>query len=43
MVSFVIPAHDEARHVGEFFAKFGDRLPTELKRQREELVKRLGK
>jgi phosphoenolpyruvate carboxykinase (GTP) len=34
---------EEARHMGEFFTKFGDRLPAELKKQREDLVKRLGK
>ena len=34
---------EEARHMGEFFSKFGDRLPAELKKQREDLVKRLGK
>ena len=28
--------------VGEFFAKFGDRLPAEMERQRNALAKRLG-
>jgi phosphoenolpyruvate carboxykinase (GTP) len=32
----------EADNLGEFFGKFGDRLPDELRRQREQLVKRLG-
>ncbi len=31
----------EAASVGEFFAKFGDRLPEELESQRQELLKRL--
>jgi phosphoenolpyruvate carboxykinase (GTP) len=32
----------EAESIGEFFAKFGDRLPPEMARQRDALVKRLG-
>ncbi len=32
----------EAAGIGEFFAKFGDRLPAEMERQRQALVKRLG-
>ncbi len=32
----------EAESIGEFFAKFEDRLPEEMSRQRSELVKRLG-
>ena len=32
----------EADNLGEFFAKFGDRLPGEMNRQRHELIKRLG-
>jgi GTP-dependent phosphoenolpyruvate carboxykinase len=32
----------EATALGEFFGKFGDRLPTELERQRQELLARLG-
>jgi len=32
----------EADSLGEFFGKFGDRLPDEMRRQRAELVKRLG-
>ena len=32
----------EAESIGEFFAKVGDRLPAEMRRQREALVKRLG-
>ena len=32
----------EATALGEFFAKFGDRLPAELERQRQALVSRLG-
>jgi phosphoenolpyruvate carboxykinase (GTP) len=32
----------EADGIGEFFAKFGDRLPAEMRRQRDQLVKRLG-
>jgi phosphoenolpyruvate carboxykinase (GTP) len=32
----------EAAGVAEFFAKFGDRLPPEMERQRQALVKRLG-
>ena len=28
--------------LGEFFAKFGDRLPAEIERQRQALVSRLG-
>ena len=31
----------EAEGIGEFFAKFGDRLPAEMARQREALLKRL--
>jgi phosphoenolpyruvate carboxykinase (GTP) len=31
----------EAQGVGEFFDKFGDRLPAEMSRQREALAKRL--
>jgi phosphoenolpyruvate carboxykinase (GTP) len=32
----------EAAGVGEFFAKFGDRLPAEMERQRQALLQRLG-
>jgi phosphoenolpyruvate carboxykinase (GTP) len=32
----------EVEGVGEFFAKFGDRLPVEMERQRNALAKRLG-
>jgi phosphoenolpyruvate carboxykinase (GTP) len=32
----------ETDSIGEFFGKLGDRLPTEMRRQREALVKRLG-
>jgi phosphoenolpyruvate carboxykinase (GTP) len=32
----------EAEGIGEFFAKFGDRLPAEMERQRKALVTRLG-
>jgi phosphoenolpyruvate carboxykinase (GTP) len=32
----------EAEGVGEFYAKFGARLPAEMERQRAALVKRLG-
>jgi phosphoenolpyruvate carboxykinase (GTP) len=32
----------EAANLGEFFAKFGDHLPAEIRRQREQLVNRLG-
>jgi len=32
----------EAAGIGEFFAKFGDRLPAEMDRQRQALLKRLG-
>jgi phosphoenolpyruvate carboxykinase (GTP) len=32
----------EAEGVGEFFAKFGDRLPDEMNRQRQALLRRLG-
>jgi phosphoenolpyruvate carboxykinase (GTP) len=32
----------EAEGIGEFFAKFGGRLPAEMERQRQGLVKRLG-
>jgi len=32
----------ETESVGEFFAKFGDRLPGEMERQRQALIKRLG-
>ena len=28
--------------LGEFFAKFGDRVPPELERQRKALIDRLG-
>jgi hypothetical protein len=28
--------------VGEFFGKFGDHLPKEMSKQREQLAKRLG-
>ena len=31
----------EAEGIGEFFDKFGDRLPAEMSRQREALLKRL--
>jgi phosphoenolpyruvate carboxykinase (GTP) len=32
----------ETESIGEFFGKFGTRLPAEMSRQRSELVKRLG-
>jgi phosphoenolpyruvate carboxykinase (GTP) len=32
----------EAKGIGEFFAKFGSRLPAEMERQRQALEKRLG-
>jgi phosphoenolpyruvate carboxykinase (GTP) len=32
----------DADSIGEFFGKFGERLPGEMRRQREALVKRLG-
>ena len=32
----------EAEGIGEFFAKFGSRLPDEMERQRRALIKRLG-
>ena len=32
----------EAAGIGEFFAKFGDRLPAEMERQRQALLRRLG-
>ncbi|HJQ82778.1 MAG TPA: phosphoenolpyruvate carboxykinase (GTP) [Candidatus Binatia bacterium] len=32
----------EAENVAEFFAKFGDRLPAEMERQRQALLRRLG-
>ena len=32
----------EAESIGEFFAKFGGRLPDEMERQRQALIKRLG-
>jgi phosphoenolpyruvate carboxykinase (GTP) len=32
----------EANGVGEFFAKFGSRLPSELGQEREKLIRRLG-
>jgi phosphoenolpyruvate carboxykinase (GTP) len=32
----------ETDSIGEFFAKLGDRLPAEMRRQREALIKRLG-
>jgi phosphoenolpyruvate carboxykinase (GTP) len=32
----------EAEGLAEFFAKFGDRLPAELERQRQDLLARLG-
>jgi phosphoenolpyruvate carboxykinase (GTP) len=32
----------ETESIGEFFGKFGARLPAEMSRQRSELVKRLG-
>jgi phosphoenolpyruvate carboxykinase (GTP) len=32
----------EAENIGEFFAKFGTRLPAEMQRQRAALVQRLG-
>ena len=32
----------EADHIGEFFGKFGSRLPAEMDAQRKALVKRLG-
>jgi phosphoenolpyruvate carboxykinase (GTP) len=33
---------EEAAGMGEFFAKFGDRIPPELERQRQALIARLG-
>jgi len=33
---------NDAANLGEFFAKFGDRLPREMEQQREALIKRLG-
>jgi phosphoenolpyruvate carboxykinase (GTP) len=33
---------NEANGIGEFFGKFGDRLPAEMEAQRQALVKRLG-
>lgn len=33
---------EEAKGIEEFYAKFGDKLPTELKNQLENLKKRLG-
>jgi phosphoenolpyruvate carboxykinase (GTP) len=32
----------EAENIGEFFAKFGDRLPAEMARRREALARRVG-
>ncbi len=32
----------DASDIGEFFGKFGDRLPAEMEQQRQGLVKRLG-
>jgi len=32
----------EAAGIGDFFAKFDGRLPAEMERQRQALVKRLG-
>jgi phosphoenolpyruvate carboxykinase (GTP) len=32
----------EADNVGEFFAKFGERLPGEMARQRDALARRVG-
>jgi phosphoenolpyruvate carboxykinase (GTP) len=32
----------DAADIGEFFGKFGDRLPGEMEAQRQNLVKRLG-
>jgi phosphoenolpyruvate carboxykinase (GTP) len=32
----------EVENIGEFFGKFGDRLPAEMARQREALVRRIG-
>ena len=32
----------DAAGIGEFFAKFGARLPAEMERQRQALIKRLG-
>ena len=32
----------EATALGEFFAKFGARLPAEFERQRQALISRLG-
>jgi phosphoenolpyruvate carboxykinase (GTP) len=32
----------EAENMGEFFAKFGKRLPDEIERQRRQLMDRLG-
>jgi phosphoenolpyruvate carboxykinase (GTP) len=40
-----IPKEDwraEAKGIGEFFSKFEDKLPAEMERQRQALVKRLG-
>ena len=34
--------HREAEGIGEFFAKFDGRLPAEMERQRQGLVRRLG-
>jgi phosphoenolpyruvate carboxykinase (GTP) len=31
----------EADNLGEFFAKFGNHLPQEMNRQRDQLIKRL--
>jgi phosphoenolpyruvate carboxykinase (GTP) len=33
----------EAEGIGEFFAKFGPRLPAEMERQRQALFARLGR
>ena len=33
---------DEVKGIREFYQKFGDKLPTELKNQLENLKKRLG-
>jgi phosphoenolpyruvate carboxykinase (GTP) len=32
----------DAESMGEFFARFGDRLPAEIERQRQALIRRLG-
>jgi phosphoenolpyruvate carboxykinase (GTP) len=42
---FSVPRDDwraEAEGIGEFFAKFGSRLPAEMEQQRQALLRRLG-